>query len=84
MGVGGMGMRTTLHKRLEKLEHDVQARRASAKPESSDHIEKIRGWLRAWGVEQQPHESLAETLSRALGIHPVELRDRLRRLACAQ
>jgi hypothetical protein len=47
-------------------------------------IEIVRGWLRAWGVEQQPEESLAETLSRALGIRPAELRDRLRRMACAQ
>lgn len=77
-------MRSSLHKRLQRLEEDVQARQASARPESSDHIEKIRGWLRAWGVEQQPEESLAETLSRALGIHPFELRDRLRRQACAQ
>jgi hypothetical protein len=77
-------MRQSLHKRLARLEQDVQACRASAKPESSDHIELIRGWLRAWGVEQQPEERMAETLSRALGIHPVELRDRLRRLACAQ
>jgi len=51
-------MKQSTHKRLLRLEQDVQARRASGEPESSDHIEKIRGWLRAWGVEQQPDESL--------------------------
>jgi hypothetical protein len=35
-------MRHNLHKRMARLEQDVQARRASAKPESSDHIEIIR------------------------------------------
>jgi|CZKX01.1.fsa_nt_gi hypothetical protein len=77
-------MRQTLHKRLEKLEQDVQARQASAKPESSDHIEVIRGRLRAWGVEQQPEESLAMTLCRAMGISGSELRRRLEARACAQ
>jgi hypothetical protein len=77
-------MRTSLHKRLARLEQDVQARRASAKPESSDHIEMIRGWLRAWGVEQQPEESLAMTLCRAMGISGAELRHRLEARACAQ
>jgi len=77
-------MRTTLHKRLQRLEQDVQARRASAQPESSDHIEIIRGRLRACGVEQQPEESLAMTLGRAMGISGTELRRRLEARACAQ
>ena len=61
-------MKQTLHKRLHKLEQAVEARRASERPASTGHLEIIRGWLRAW----------------ALGIRPAELRDRLRRLACAQ
>jgi hypothetical protein len=76
-------MKSSLHKRLQKLEQDVQARRASVRP-ASNAIEIVRGWLRTRGVEQQPEESLAETFSRAPGIRPVELRDRLRRMACAQ
>jgi hypothetical protein len=65
-----------------RLEQDVQARRASARPEPSDHIEKIRGWLRAWGVEQQPDESLMMTVCRAMGISLRELRQRLEARAC--
>ena len=75
-------MRQTMHKRLLRLEH-VQARRAGARSESNN-VEIVRGWLRAWGVEQQPEESLAETLSRALGIRPPELREMLWRMACPQ
>jgi len=75
-------MKSSLHKRLAKLEHDVQARRASVSP-ASNAIEIIRGWLRGRGVEQQPEESLAETFARALGISSVELRERLKRRACA-
>ena len=77
-------MRQSLHKRLARLEQDIQARQASARPESSNHIEMIRGRLRAWGVEQQPEESLAMTLCRAMGIIGSELRHRLEARACAQ
>lgn len=38
----------------------------------------IRDLLQAIGVEQEPHESLAETTARALGITCEELRTRLR------
>jgi len=71
-------MKATLHKRLQRLEQDVHARQASAQPESSDHIEVIRGLLRTWGVEQQPDESLAMTLCRVMGISGCELRNLLR------
>ena len=77
-------MRQSLHKRLARLEQDVQARRASVEPAPSDDIEIIRGRLRAWGVEQQPEESLAMTLCRAMGISGSELRRRLEARACAQ
>ena len=77
-------MRQSLHKRLVRPKQDVQARRASAEPAPSDHIEIIRGRLRAWGVEQQPEESLAMTLCRAMGISGSELRRRLEARACAQ
>jgi hypothetical protein len=36
-----------------------------------------------WGVEQQPHESLAMALGRALGMSGIEQRDQLRMLTCA-
>jgi hypothetical protein len=75
-------MKATLHKRLVRLEQDVQAHQATARPEPTGHIEMIRGWLRSWGVQQQPEESLAETLARALGMGPGELLHRLRELAC--
>jgi hypothetical protein len=77
-------MKQTLHKRLLRLEQAVQIRRASERPVTTGHLEMIRGWLRAWGVEQDPDESLAMTLGRAMGISQPDLRDRLRRLACAQ
>jgi hypothetical protein len=76
-------MKRALHKRLQQLEQDVQFRQASAERAPSGHIEIIRGWLSAWGVEQQPDESLAMTLSRALGLTVLELRNRLRERACA-
>ncbi len=74
-------MKPGLAKRLQKLEHEVSARRATVLPESNA-IEIVRGWLQAWGVE--PEESLAETLARALGFSSRELRDWLGRRACAQ
>jgi hypothetical protein len=76
-------MRPSLHKRLVKLEQNVQARQVSAEPAPSDHIEIIRGWLRAWDIEQQPDESLMMTLCRAMGISGAELRRRLEARACA-
>lgn len=42
------------------------------------HLELIRGHLIAHGFPQHPNESLAETMSRAAGIAPVELKARLR------
>ena len=72
-------MKLTIHKRLEQLEQ-ISAKRASAQraaetgPSASG---TIRNLLRACGFEQQPHESLAETLCRALGITSGELRNRL-------
>jgi hypothetical protein len=75
-------MKHALYKRLQHLEQDVQSRPAGAERAPSGHIEIIRGWLSAWGVEQQPEESLAMTLSRALGMTVLELRNRLRERAC--
>jgi hypothetical protein len=69
-------MKANLAKRLQKMEQDVQARQASVRS-TFNGAEIVRGWLRAWGVQQQPEESLAETLARALGISMRELRDRL-------
>jgi hypothetical protein len=58
-------------KRLVRLEV-VQAHPAAADSAPSDHIEVVRGWLRVWGVEQPPHESLAMALGRALGMSGIE------------
>ena len=70
-------------KRLVRLEQVVQTHPAAADSAPSDHIEVVRGWLRVWGVEQQPHESLAMALGRALGMSGIEQRDQLRMLTCA-
>jgi hypothetical protein len=72
-------MKSKTYKRLEQLEQ-ISARRASARraadtvPSASEAIRKL---LQASGFEQQPHESLAEALCRALGITSAELRNRL-------
>jgi hypothetical protein len=76
-------MKPSLAKRLQKLEQDADARRAIAEPPPFDGAAFIREALQAWGIEQQPDESLMMALARGMGIRPIELRDRLRMLACA-
>jgi hypothetical protein len=76
-------MRQCLQKRLAKLERDVQARQAREQPAPSGHVEIFQEWLRVWCIERQPEESMAMAVARGMGIRPVELRDRLRALACA-
>jgi hypothetical protein len=72
-------MKVKTYRRLEQLEQ-INARRAAAQrvtvtgPSASETIRKL---LHASGFEEQPHESLAETLCRALGITSAELRNRL-------
>ena len=75
-------MKASFHKRLVMLEQAVQSRQASAEPAPSGHIEMLRERLRVWGVEQQPEESMAMTLGRAMGISGPELRHWLMVRAC--
>jgi len=75
-------MRQSLHKRLQKLEQDCQARRVSAEPAPTGTADMVRGWLYEWGIELQPKESLAEALARGIGISGRELRRRLEARAC--
>lgn len=70
-------MKQSLARRLQKLEQTVQARHVSAAPAATGAAEIVRGWLREWGVEQQPEESLAMALARGMGISSRELRRRL-------
>jgi len=75
-------MKASLHRRLVRLEQVVQARQVNAEPAPSGHIEMLQERLRVWGVEQQPEESMAMTLGRAMGISGPELRHRLMVRAC--
>ena len=75
-------MKATLHRRLKQLEEsragELQAARyLEQEQEGRVAIEKMREWLRTEGVEQQPHESLAETVARASGITVHELKHQL-------
>jgi tape measure domain-containing protein len=72
-------MKIKTYRRLEQLEQ-MSAKRASAQRAAEtgpSAIETIRNLLRASGYEQQPRESLAEALARAMGITSGELRTRL-------
>ena len=72
-------MKLKSYKRLEQLEQ-IQAKRANARRATDTRPparETIRKLLSAMGFEQGPHESLIETLARALGMACQELRDRL-------
>ena len=74
-------MNHNLQKRLQNLEKinagalRIQAEQATSGPSGP---EIIREYLRAHGIEQQPHESLAETTARAMGISSQELDRQLR------
>ena len=72
-------MKINIHKRLEQLEQ-ISAERASTQRNAEtgpSAVETIRKLFRACGCEPQPRESLAEALTRALGITSGELRNRL-------
>ena len=76
-------MKQNLHKRLGKLEvvsaAARRAREAKAKESALEAtIARLRELLRSHGIEQQPHESFANTLARGLGISDSELYQRLR------
>ena len=74
--------RPRLSNKLEKSR--AAARRAAGAGEDPEPARgKLREYLRAHGIEQQPEESLAETTARAFGIDCNELRNQLRARACA-
>jgi hypothetical protein len=75
-------VKANLDRRLKQLEQVREGgleteRYREQEQEGRLAIEKMREWLRAESVEQQPHESLAETVARASGITVQELRQQL-------
>lgn len=80
-------MKQNLGKRLEELEKisaaaAAQRERVAGRSSADSALETIRALLRANNLQQEPHESLAETFARFLGISSRELRDRLAERAC--
>ena len=67
--------------RLERVEVQMQpaleAMRKAAVPEGPPTVEVLRANLARMGIEQGPHESLAETTARAMGVSCQELRQQL-------
>ena len=80
-------MKRGIQARVDQLERTAQAvaiRVAHASPAQQAPADIFRHLLSESGVEPGPHESLAETTARALGITYVELRDRLEQIACGR
>jgi hypothetical protein len=72
-------LKQQFYRRLEELETVSKARAEAQRPDTTIAArEKVREYLRGRGIEQDPAESLMETLARALGIGCRELRDRLK------
>jgi hypothetical protein len=72
-------MNAQLKKRLLSLEHKLTRQRAAIPCPSP--APQIAQWLETIGVVRDPHESLAETMARAMGIHGQELRSLLEQRA---
>jgi len=73
-------MKQRLHHRLNRLEAaSALLRKDAAQQNSREKTHKrIHVFLKGCGVEQESHESLLETLARAVGIALRELREMLR------
>jgi hypothetical protein len=67
--------------RLRRLEDRFQSRLAALQPPVPSPLPMILELLDRWGVVREPNESVAEALSRAIGITPHELRQELIRRA---
>ena len=75
-------MRQKLCRRLEQLEKVNAAASLTSIRESADSaIEDLRAILRANDFQQEPNESLAETLGRFMGINLRELKAQLAEMA---
>ena len=71
-------MRTTLRRRLDRIEKEMPKPPTAPCP---DVIPKIESWLASIGTAQGPNESLAEMMARAQGISLQEFEAALLRRA---
>ena len=76
-------MRQKLCRRLEEREKiSAAAERISGQASADSVMEGLRATLRANNFQQEPNESLAQTIARFQGIRTVELLDLLAEPAC--
>jgi len=73
-------MRAGLKTRLDRIEKAIPKPRA---PVVQSAVPTLRKCLEAWGIAREGNESLAETVARAMGISPAELRRQLSLRAAA-
>jgi hypothetical protein len=79
-------MKAKLHARIGGLEQTYRAAiRSLPDVEHGPSVsEKVRGLLQAHGIQQEAHESLADTTARALGINSRQLRTILSEIAAGR
>jgi hypothetical protein len=67
-------MRASLRARLDRVERTIPKPRPAVVQSA---VPILKRWLAAWEIVREGNESLAETVARAMGISPAELRTRL-------
>ncbi|MGA2186806.1 MAG: hypothetical protein ABSH47_27675 [Bryobacteraceae bacterium] len=67
--------------RLRRLETRFESAIAAMQPPRPSPVPMIVELLDRWGVVREPNESVIETLGRAIGRTPRQIRDELRRRA---
>jgi len=67
-------MRAGIKTRLDRIERALPRPRPAAVQSA---VPVLKQWLEAFGVIREANESLAETVARAMGISPAELRRHL-------